>query len=708
VKVTTVVSFADLALRRGYVTKESLQEAMLLHAVAMRRRQKASLGQVMVKAGFLTSEQAGEIEREEKAILEAQAQADLPEAVVSAMQLPANRVGKFVKLELIGRGGLGEVWRAYDLVIRRVVAIKFVQTMTPEHWQRFVKEAQILGRLNHPNIVPLYEIGDKFIVMPYIKGRTLDRVKLTVPQAVEAIRQAAVAIAHAHTQGVVHRDLKPTNLMIERGTTFVTDFGIAKELQVKECLSTTGDILGTPAYMSPEQVRAREVGPAADIYSLGATLYQLVAGALPFCIEDLYDMMRAIQEDDPVPPSRWNPQVSRDLDAIVLKALEKRPGDRYANASAMAEDLGRLLNGEPVRARPVGTLGKLARRAGRHKTGAALGLFAGLCVAFGIYGISAAREKPQPPAKSPEWNRQEQIDQARGGKQEAWQPPNAPPQERASLGGAFWCDIGADRQQAIHDHEESDRLLNKASQRAWYGNMDGALQNAQSAINADPTNPGGYFMAGRAYWEMNDKERALEMFRKYAAFGFKYAQGVEHYLRPDGDGRSQQDAMSLEQALASVRKDSNFCGGYFAAGRAYWEAGEFARAREMFRKYAAFGEKYAQAVAHYLEGEEQQQKEQAPPQPQAPVKGKPQYDHAASDFAVNDSNQMSRRGDYDAAVRAALRAIEKDPENPGGYYALGIAHWNRGNRIEARRAFEKYASFGPDQRKLAEQYIGGK
>jgi tetratricopeptide (TPR) repeat protein len=497
---TTALSFADVALAQGYVSKEALEEAQLLHSAARRRAPDATLADVLVRSGLLSREQAREIERRQAELLAAQAHEDLPPDVVAAMALPQNRAGRFVKLELVGRGGLGEVWRAYDPSLRRVVAIKFVHSLAPEAWQRFVKEAEILGRLQHPNIVPLHEIGDRFLVMPFIEGKTLDTAGLDARGAADAVRQAAIALDHAHRQGVVHRDVKPTNVLLAGGIVYVTDFGIAKEVRAREAMSTTGAIVGTPAYMSPEQVRGRDVDARADVYSLGATLYQLLGGRVPFASDDLFEMLRAIQEDD---PPRLGAPVPRDLEAVARKAMEKSPARRYESAADMAEDLARHLRGEPVRARPSGPLGRAGRRLARYRATAALLAIAVGGVAFGLLGrggVGGGVGGDVAPAPEPiQTVKGQQLDQ--------------PPAQTRQI-----------------DHASSNLMADMSQQEFRRGDPDKALEAANRAIELDPNNPGAYYTRGKLFWDTGRLAEARVDFARYASFGPEYAKVVEPYL----------------------------------------------------------------------------------------------------------------------------------------------------------------------------------
>lgn len=495
----TALSFADVAVADGYVSKEAVEEAQLLYAAAKRRFPDATLADVMVRSGVLTREEAREIERRQGERLAAQAREDLPPEVAAAMAAPANRAGRFVKLEIVGRGGLGEVWRAYDPALRRVVAIKFVRSLAPESWRRFVQEAEILGRLQHPNIVPLLEIGDRFLVMPFIDGRTLDAAGVDTRGAAGAVRQAALALDHAHRQGVVHRDVKPANLLVAGGVVYVTDFGIAKEVRAREAMSTTGAIIGTPAYMSPEQVRGRrDIDARADIYALGATLYQLLGGRVPFASDDLFEMLRAIQEDE---PPRLGGRVPRDLEAVARKAMEKSPSRRYATAADMAEDLARFLRGEPVRARPSGPMARAARRLARLRAPATLALAAAVLVGLAF----------------------------------AWLQPGGAGKEKQLAPQPVPTVKGKQDQQPELDHAGSNRMADWSQQALRRGDPDEALEAANRAIDLDPNNPGAYYTRGKLYWDTGRRAAAREDFRKYASFGTEYAKVVEAYL--SGNGR---------------------------------------------------------------------------------------------------------------------------------------------------------------------------
>jgi WD40 repeat protein/tetratricopeptide (TPR) repeat protein len=274
--------------------------------------------------------------------------------------------GYEVEAEL-GRGGVGVVYRARHLRLNRPVALKMLLAgafATRAERQRFAREAELVAGLRHPNLVQIYDVGDldgrSYFTMEFLEGGSLADTIAGTPrparQAAELVETLADVIAAAHRGGVVHRDLKPSNVLLTAdGTSKVTDFGLARRLEVGSSLTQTGSPVGTPSYMAPEQARGRasEVGPATDLYALGAVFYELLTGRPPFRAESSAETLYQVVTQDPVPPSRLNARVPRDLETICLKCLEKEPARRYASAADLADDLRRALNGEPIRARPV-------------------------------------------------------------------------------------------------------------------------------------------------------------------------------------------------------------------------------------------------------------------------------------------------------------------------------------------------------------------
>jgi WD40 repeat protein/serine/threonine protein kinase len=283
------------------------------------------------------------------------------------------RFGDYVLEEEIAHGGMGVVYRARQISLDRVVAVKLLllgRYSSNESVERFKREAQSAAALRHPNIVAIHEVGEcagqYFFSMEYIEGRSLADLLRDGPlpsiRAAEFARDLARAMHYAHQQGVLHRDLKPSNVLIDGlGQIRITDFGLAKRLDGSSDLTLTGQMVGTPNYLSPEQAagRQQEVGPASDVYAIGALLYELLTGRPPFLAQSLQETLILIRDTDPVTPRALNPAVALDLETICLKCLQRRANQRYASAQELADDLDRYLDQKPIVARPITAIERL-------------------------------------------------------------------------------------------------------------------------------------------------------------------------------------------------------------------------------------------------------------------------------------------------------------------------------------------------------------
>jgi serine/threonine-protein kinase len=311
-----------------------------------------------------------------KPISDSQVTIDLGRARRSAEgpRLPRS-FGDYELIEEIGRGGMGVVYKAWQQSLNRLVAVKMIlrgELASSADLARFRAEAESAARLDHPNIVPVYEVGEHdgqaYFSMQYIEGSTLSQMIAAGPlparEAASMVRTISRAVQRAHEGGILHRDLKPSNVLIDRDhQPHVTDFGLAKRVEGGSSLTGTGAILGTPTYMSPEQAAGSRgvIGPASDVYSLGVILYELITGRPPFQAPTPVDTIFAVLEQEPLPPHLMIPKVDRELEMICLKCLQKPADLRYAGAAQLADDLDAFLQGEPTSVRSSGLRDWLSR-----------------------------------------------------------------------------------------------------------------------------------------------------------------------------------------------------------------------------------------------------------------------------------------------------------------------------------------------------------
>ncbi len=383
-------AYAERLLRAGALTSRQIEAARRAQASLRKEGFDLPLEGVLLAHGWL---EPGERPAARPPALPGAAAGESPIAIV--------RLGRYRLFHEIGRGGMGRVWKAWDGDLRRIVALKQVLGGADSDStlrERFLREARLCARLRHPHIVAVHDIGCEagidYFACEYVPGRTLAEVLRGPFDRGDALRwmtEVADALAYAHAQGVVHRDVKPGNILIDAdGRAVVADFGLAKGLgstggRDRPAMTAAGDLLGTPAYMSPEQAvgDGSQAGPSTDQYSWGVILYEILVGRPPFSGTDLRTLLNAIVERDPPPPRSARPDLEPDLEAICLKALEKNPARRYGTMALVAEDLRRFRAGDPVSARVQGPLDRGLRQLKRRWR-------AGVIVAAAVFvGIAA-------------------------------------------------------------------------------------------------------------------------------------------------------------------------------------------------------------------------------------------------------------------------------------------------------------------------------
>jgi len=292
---------------------------------------------------------------------------------------PLPEIAGYDILEMIGRGGMGVVYKARQLGLNRLVALKMVlagASASSLELARFRAEAQSVAQLQHPNIVQIFDVGEQggcpYLALEFVESGSLaeqlDGTPMAPRQAAELVLSLARAVHHAHERGIVHRDLKPANVLIQAdGTPKITDFGLAKRTESTVAHTQTGAILGSPSYMAPEQATgAAEISPATDVYALGAILYELLTGRPPFKAPSIMETIEQVREHNAVPPRLLQPKIPRDLEIICLKCLEKNPQQRYTSAALLADDLRAYLHDEPITARSLTVLDHVARSLSHH------------------------------------------------------------------------------------------------------------------------------------------------------------------------------------------------------------------------------------------------------------------------------------------------------------------------------------------------------
>jgi len=277
-------------------------------------------------------------------------------------------LGDYELVEEVGRGGQGVVFRARQKSLNRTVALKVIslgQWASKAHLKRFRREAEAAASLDHPGIVPIYEVGERdgqcYFSMKFIEGGQLDEVvrhtPMSIRQAAELIAKVARTVHYAHEHGILHRDIKPGNILLDaKGEPHLTDFGLARLVETESTVTRTKEVLGTPSYMAAEQAIGNNaaISSVTDVYGLGAVLYQLLTGQPPFAGGTTYETIKLLLDTEPRQPRLLNPKIDRDLSTICLKCLEKNPNRRYSSALALAEDLEHRLKHEPIQARRTG------------------------------------------------------------------------------------------------------------------------------------------------------------------------------------------------------------------------------------------------------------------------------------------------------------------------------------------------------------------
>ncbi len=605
-----------------------------------------------------------------------------------------HRIGRFVIEAELGRGGMGVVYRALDPGLGRPVALKVIRDPSRagrDELARFEREARAIARLKHPGIVSVYETGEHegepFIAMELVPGESFEallrRGPLAPKRVAEIVRAVALALAHAHEHGVVHRDMKPANVLVDQeGAPHVLDFGLARSEGAETQLTLTGELLGTPAYMAPEQASGvpGQQGPRTDVHALGAILYRALTGRLPFEAENPQALLYKVLTEEPLPPRRVNPGIHADLETITHRCMEKEPARRYASAKEVAEELRRFLDGEPIVAKPAGLAERAWRLTRRNRwvplLGAALGL-AILAVRLVDDGNkrreAAALELAQKANKQLLQTPDEAIETAAEAialdpkLAQAWAVRGAAQIRKGKL------DVGIqDSTRAIElDPKFGQVWANRAIARFERGDLDGARADASEAIALDPELAAAWDARGGARLCEGDLDGAIEdateaikrdprLVRAWAN------RGAARDAKGDVDGAIADTtrALELDPAVAPA---------FMTRGAARCKKGEIDRAIEDTTRAIEldprFGAAWAtRAGARYRKRDLEGALEDAT----RAVELAPRF---APGWAVRGAARNDQ-GDRKGAIADATRALELDPKLVAALVVRGVARLN--------------------------------
>jgi tetratricopeptide (TPR) repeat protein/tRNA A-37 threonylcarbamoyl transferase component Bud32 len=592
----------------------------------------------------------------------------------------------------LGRGGMGVVYKARDKRLNRIVALKLVKTGqlgAGEEVSRFQAEAEAAAALEHPSIVPIYEIGEHegchFFSMAYVEGQSLAEKLSEGPlpdhEAARIVKAIAQAVQYAHEQGIIHRDLKPGNILLTpSGEAKVTDFGLAKRLDKESVQTKTGVILGTPSYMSPEQAegRVKEIRSPTDVHALGAILYEAVTGRAPFRGATVMETIDQVRHDEPAPPRALRPKLARDLETICLKCLRKSPADRYESAKALVDDLGHYLGGAPIKARPISATERAWKWARRNRSvataasitfAALLVLVIGLSVAF--VRVSEARQEERTQLTI------SQQEKARGDRNLTWA-------RKAAFETAFRLFKNRHFRETPELKELREDLL--ASNVAFY---DDVVQQVSDNPILEAERGRAYLLLVNARSDMGNKERALadarkmeEIFARLAAnapsdvdaqYMWGWSFGWQSNLQRDL-GENDKAERVLTKAIDILEKSAKehplHVGSAVKLGACFMHRGSLADDR---------GEEES-ALKWYLKAIEKLDVTYAPRE--AELEDQTYYLRMAYEKAAAKTTGLKRWTD---AVHVLERRVQLEPKNAVHWYDLALAQLAIGDK----RAYRK-------------------
>jgi tetratricopeptide (TPR) repeat protein len=600
------------------------------------------------------------------------------------------RFGRYRLIKELGRGGMGIVYKAFDPELKRTVALKMLlgeeSGIDEQQVERFVREARAAAKLKHPGIVQIHDFGEEggrhFFTMDYVEGISLEQAiadrdthGLSPRRICEIIRDMAEALAYAHAEGLVHRDIKPGNILLAPdGRPYLTDFGLAKEVKgLEKSLTLTGMIVGTPFYMSPEQASGeREFDERSDVFSLGAVMYEALTGRRPFVGSQIYDVLDRVIHRDPPPPRSVSRLVHRDIQTICMKCLEKERHRRYQTAGDLAADLKRYLDGEPIHARPSGFITKILKKARRNKLAAAMmliGIAAVVTLASWYWYQSVLRERAREirarasaalergkhsrtaDEKLKACDDALKIDPTFG---LAWQEKGYIYRALEDTDKAFDCFTKAIELSPELAYSYFERALINIAER---NNIKAALPDLQKVVELDPGSYIGYFARGLLEGERGDLDAAIKYYTKCVELnpGFDWA-----FLNR---GAAYADKKMYKEAITDYEKAIEI------NPYAYKPHNNLALALVELDRVEEAIEVWEDAIAL------------------APEDNDPYY---------NRGNALKRLGRLTEAIEDFTLAIEVDPNHADSYCNRGNAYFQLGYYPEAIADHTKAIELRPD------------
>ncbi|MBI4243608.1 MAG: tetratricopeptide repeat protein [Planctomycetes bacterium] len=627
----------DLPEDKKPVTKEKLQE--IISRINSKEEDKQKINDQLIKEGLLTfGAIAGDISGIDLS------REKIPEDIEARLKDPATRLGNYALIEDLGRGGNGVVYKAFDPSLKRFVAIKLFNIRDESSIKTFRKESEIAARLEHPNIAPIYEVGSyegkHFIVMKYIQGETLDLLAAgsnkNRNELIHIILKICEAITYAHSKGVIHRDIKPQNILIDNlKNVYVVDFGIARNIDT--ILTATKDIVGTPQYMAPEQAEGARTDARTDVYSVGATLYFCMTGQDPFEGKTTMEIIKKAAEIDPVDPKKIDLSLPNEIQIVIKKAMAKEPSRRYQSVDAFKDDLDRFLKGEPILAKAPSVFYIITRKLRKYKRQLTALSIALLILGSLIFTYFYNAYKKQSEIDANYYLGRLSMERNEGAKA-----------------------IEYYKKVLELDPNHTKTLNNLGGIYLNSGLTDAAIELFKKAITLNPAVPEPYINLGAAYRFKQNYDDAIGMFNK---------------------------ALELDKTGKSVHLI------YLDMGLTYIELKNYNEAAKCFQKSIESNKNYFEAylnlgvVLTYLGDERGAEKNF-----KKAIKLKPDYILAHANLAGLYQN----RGDLDKAMEIFKTVITIKPDDSITYRNMGTICIARGLLKEAEGYFKKAVKYDPN------------